>query len=172
MINMKLTVWSGSNNDPRYDLNQIDLITAISNEICRQHPKIKAEPRLFNAIIAAADMLVDEYAKPNTPASDGMGLTAWLACDDVGRSSKYMAWLLNKDKFSQPEFGFPNDADDFGRCVRMTSAIGISDDEVAELLGKESGRWLYLGSVWKEMVLDYKEGRIDDLNGNLDEFWD
>lgn len=40
-----------------YKLNQIGLFTAINNEVCRQHPGLPAEPRLMNAVIAAADDL-------------------------------------------------------------------------------------------------------------------
>ncbi|MEQ4627653.1 hypothetical protein ABN062_22190, partial [Providencia manganoxydans] len=76
-------------------LSQINLIAAISSEVEKQIPGIPAEPRYMNAIIKAANLVCDEFKKPLVKASECMGLTAWLASDDVGASSKYMASVLS-----------------------------------------------------------------------------
>lgn len=50
-------------------LSQMSLISAIANEITRQCPGIAVVPRQFNSIIAAANDLVDEFAKPIVKAT-------------------------------------------------------------------------------------------------------
>lgn len=140
----------------RIALNQIDLITAINNEICRQVPGIAAEPRLFNAIIAAANSLVDEFAKPIVKATPGMGLFPWLSSDDVGTSSKFMAWVLSYNQFRQPEFGYPRDPDDFGRCRRLVLAEPKFTHLTFEL--REHGpQWKAVAENWDRWVELYDQ---------------
>lgn len=149
-MTVKINISEGElRNEPAYDLNQIDLISAISEEVSRQYPGIKTEPRLFNAIVAAADSLVAAFAEPRKDAVPGMGLSMWLRSDDVGASSKYMAWLMNKDKFLMPDFSVPIDVSDFSRCVKMVDAIGFTDEQVSSSLRNEAvGYWRLMGSDW------------------------
>jgi len=102
-------------------LSQIDLISVISTEIEKQIPGIPAEPRYMNAIIKAATLVCDEFKKPLVKASEGMGLSAWLASDDVGSSSRYMASVLS-GQFSAPNH-YPLDGADLGRCIRLLVAV-------------------------------------------------
>ncbi|WP_272656439.1 MULTISPECIES: hypothetical protein [unclassified Providencia] len=102
-------------------LSQIDLIAAISSEVEKQIPGIPAEPRYMNAIIKAANLVCDEFKKPLIKASEGMGLTAWLASDDVGASSRYMAAVLS-GQFDAPYY-YPSDGADLGRCIRLLVAV-------------------------------------------------
>ncbi|NKG32458.1 hypothetical protein FVB43_20720 [Erwinia rhapontici] len=141
-----------------YKLDQISLFTAINNEVCRQHPGLPAEPRLMNAVIAAADGLVKEFAKPIVKASSGMGLTAWLSSDDVGISSKYMAWVLSEDGFPEPEFAYPRDPDDFGRCLRMVRAIpGFEVDEKIDLMLEHGQKWQAFANNWHDWANAYDD---------------
>ena len=133
------------------DLNQIELITAINNEICRQVPGLAAEPRLFNAVIAAANSLVKEFTRPIVKASEGMGLMAWLASDDVGRSSKFMAWVLSYNQFPKPEFGYPHDPDDFGRCRRLVQAVPRFEYLIFEMR-EQSHQWKAVAENWDRWV--------------------
>ena len=71
-----------------YNLNQITLVTDIMAALSRQEPGLPAEPRLINCVISAANSICEEFAKPIVKASAGMGLTDWLASDDVGMSSR------------------------------------------------------------------------------------
>ncbi|MBO1916633.1 hypothetical protein J4727_18635 [Providencia rettgeri] len=49
-----------------------------------------------------------------------MGLAAWLASDDVGASSKYMASVLSGHLCST---SLPWDGADLGRCIRLLEAV-------------------------------------------------
>ena len=66
-----------------YRFNQIKIITAITEELNRQHPGLPADERM-NTIIKAANEICAEYAREPVAASRGMGLTAWLGGDDTG----------------------------------------------------------------------------------------
>ena len=103
--------------DPRLP-TQIDLIAAI----CKKFGKRAATPRQMNVIIEAANSILAAFANPPVMATDGMGLTKWLASDDVGMSSKYMASVLAPTPWQQ-EFRYPHDPDDFGRCYRLLRAV-------------------------------------------------
>lgn len=142
-------------------LDQMSLIVAINNEICRQVPGMHVEPRLFNAVIAAANGLVAEFAKPIVKATSGMGLKAWLDSDDVGASSEYMAWALS-DSDQQvlfwgrnpPSLAYPHDPDDLGRCIRLIEAVPEFGGKIPEMShrGKE---WLAVTSNWADWVEMY-----------------
>ena len=104
-----------------YNLNQITLVTDIMAALSRQVPGLPAEPRLINCVISAANSICEEFAKPIVKASAGMGLTDWLASDDVGMSSKFMASALSGQ--FKAEFAYPRDPDDLGRCIRLIKAV-------------------------------------------------
>lgn len=129
-----------------YHLNQMTLVTDIMDALARQIPGLPAEPRLMNCVIAAADTICAEFAKPLVKASTGMGLTAWLASDDVGMSSKFMASVLS-GKF-QAEFAIPYDPDDFGRCVRMIQAVPELEPLIGEMR-KHGPMWTAVADKWE-----------------------
>lgn len=133
------------------DINQIELISAISDELIRQVPGLTAEPRLFNSVIAAANSIVAEFAKPIVKASQGMGLMAWLASDDVGRSSKFMAWVLSGHLFPKPEFGYPHDPDDLGRCIRLVRAVPELAERV-QVMSEHGKEWAAVAENWDRWV--------------------
>ncbi|EMT6577833.1 hypothetical protein WMR74_003908 [Providencia rettgeri] len=137
-------------------LSQIDLISAISTEIEKQIPGIPAEPRYLNAIIKAANLVCDEFKKPLVKASEGMGLTAWLASDDVGASSRYMASVLS-GQFSAPNH-YPLDGADLGRCIRLLVAV----PELASQLHKMkacSPQWSAVIDNWDKWKALYEAGK-------------
>lgn len=149
------------------DINQIELISAISDELIRQVPGLTAEPRLFNAVIAAANSIVAEFAKPIVKASQGMGLMAWLASDDVGRSSKFMAWVLSGHLFPKPEFGYPHDPDDLGRCIRLIRAVPELAGSVHLMANSEYGKeWFAVAANWSRWVEMYDDDE-NDLGSRL-----
>lgn len=125
-----------------YHLNQMTLVTDIMDALARQVPGLPAEPRLMNCVIAAANTICAEFAKPLVKASNGMGLTAWLASDDVGMSSKFMASVLSGQFHS--EFAIPYDPADFGRCVRMIQAVPELEQHFDKMLEH--------GPMWKAVV--------------------
>lgn len=129
-----------------YNLNQISLVTAIMNECSSQIPGLPAEPRLMNCVIAAANTICAEFAKPIVKASSGMGLTAWLASDDVGMSSKFMASVLSGQ--FQAEFAIPYDPADFGRCVRMIQAVPELKGLI-HLMCKHGPMWTAVADNWE-----------------------
>ncbi|MEQ5728902.1 hypothetical protein AB7360_03390 [Providencia alcalifaciens] len=136
-------------------LSQIDLISAISTEIEKQIPSIPAEPRYLNAIIKAANLVCDEFKKPLVKASEGMGLTAWLASDDVGASSRYMASVLS-DQFRAPNH-YPLDGADLGRCIRLLVAVPELASQLHEMKAC-SPQWSAVIDNWDKWKELYEAG--------------
>jgi hypothetical protein len=139
-------------------INQISLIAAITKEIDRQYPGTGAETRYFNAIIQAATNICQEFANPIVKASEGMGLTAWLASDDTGLSSLYMASKLTG--MFEAKYAYPRDPADFGRCLRLIEAVPELESKISDMSqhGKE---WAVVAARWHEwaamsLVDDYK----------------
>lgn len=132
-------------------IDRIKLMSAMSEEISRQVPDLAFEPRLFNALVNASNAIADEFARPVVKASEGMGLMAWLASDDVGISSKYMAWVLSYNQFPEPEFGYPHDPDDFGRCRRLVLAVPKFAYLIFEMR-EHSAQWRAVAENWDRWV--------------------
>jgi hypothetical protein len=83
-------------------------------------------PRQFNAIIEAANRIITELERDYTPVAPGCGLAAWLASDDTGMSSKWMARQMF-DAAPDDGYAHPHDADDFARCMTFVAAVPESD---------------------------------------------
>lgn len=141
-------------------IDQMTLVSDIMKALSKQNRKIPAEPRFVNCVIAAANSIVAELAKPIVKATPGMGLEAWLDSDDTGSSSLYMAWCLSSGQFGywqgrkQPEPAYPRDPDDLGRCIRLIEAVPEFGAKIPEMShrGKE---WLAVTTNWAEWVEMY-----------------
>ncbi|HCM62750.1 MAG TPA: hypothetical protein DIT05_09425 [Morganella sp. (in: Bacteria)] len=127
-------------------IDQIALITAITSEISAQHPGVDSEPRYFNAIIKAANIICDEFKKPTVKASNGMGLRAWLASHDTGMSSLYMASVLSGEACSSG-FAFPWDPSDLGRCIRLVDAVPEMEGFINKMLS-HGPEWTAVVNNW------------------------
>ncbi|WP_272670885.1 hypothetical protein [Providencia sp. PROV147] len=141
-------------------LSQINLISAISNEIEKQIPGIPAEPRYMNAIIRAATLVCEEFKKPLVKASEDMGLAAWLASDDVGASSRYMASVLS-GQFSAPHH-YPWDGADLGRCIRLLEAVPELASQLHEMKAC-SPQWSAVIDNWDKWKELYEAGEGKEL---------
>lgn len=142
-------------------IDQIAVITAINNEISAQHPGIPAEPRFFNVVIDAANMICAEFKKPTIKASHDMGLRAWLASHDTGMSSLYMASVLS-GQICSSGFAFPWDPSDFGRCIRLIEAV----PEMAGFINKMQSHgpeWAAIVANWEEWKKLYHDENSEEL---------
>src|SRR3990167_7538963 len=112
-------------------ISQLDLISAIGKHLEKRHGKIVAVPRQFNAIIAAANLIVEAFDQEPVMATPGMGKEAWINSDDIGVSSMYTAFVLcppaggGQARYYPefPEYPHPKNPQDFGRCVRLIEAV-------------------------------------------------
>ncbi|TNV22107.1 hypothetical protein FH968_04320 [Buttiauxella sp. B2] len=135
--------------------NQIALISAITEELNRQQPELPADDRM-NVIIKAANDICAEYSRELVVASRGMGLTAWLASDDTGLSSKFMASVLSYGHFTAPN-NYPRDPDDFGRCMRLVQAVPEFKGLI-HLLVDHGPEWEAVANNWERWVELYSSG--------------
>jgi hypothetical protein len=138
-------------------ISQMELIAAICEELTCQGVE-SLVPRQTNAIIRAANAIIAECERAPVQASPGMGLGAWLASDDVGLSSKYMAGVLS-GQFAA-EYAHPADSSDFGRCMRLLEAVPELRDKL-DLMRDKSPEWAELVANWEriESMVQAKEYR-------------
>jgi hypothetical protein len=137
----------------RIQLNQIHLLAAIEAEIHRQYPGTGFEERYFNAITKAAKDICTEFANPVVKASPGMGIAAWLASDDTGLSSKFMASVLTGE--FKAENHYPRDPADFGRCLRLVNGVPGLAGRVGEM-SQHGKHWAVVAANWDEWVEVYR----------------
>ncbi len=136
-------------------VNQIELISAIAKHLEKKHGKASVSVRQMNAVIEAATLIVDAFAREDVPAIPGMGLAKWMKSDDTGLSSRFMAAVLSGIQMV-PEKHHPHDPSDFGRCYRLLEAV-------PELRGKmdrmkeTSQQWKALVENWAELESLYVE---------------
>lgn len=150
-------------------ISQVELISAIGKNIARQAkarglPEPGALPRQVNAIIEAANLVVDAYAQDYTEAKSGSGITGWLRSDDRGRSSEAMLAHLGPlatgqywvDVPADARDAHPHDPSDLGRCVKLLDAapeLRPHHPRMAEL----SATWARLVAAWDELESLYRE---------------
>lgn len=137
-------------------LNQLSLVSAIFQEVNRQGVQMLC-PRHQNAVIAAADAVIAALAVAPTMAEHNMGLEAWLASDDVGASSCFMASVLGQFS-TNANYAHPYDLDDFGRCSRLLDAVPELRSRL-DLLAEQSPEWSRLVDCWDriEAIADNAE---------------
>lgn len=142
-----------------FQVRQMDLILAINKELDKQAKaqkvKLFVEPRRFNTIIEAVNLIVAAYDKPITMASPSMGLTAWLASDDTGTSSKTMAAVLCDVHLDKRQWSHPLDNSDLGRCLRFLEAVPEARPKL-ERMGAVSKVWATLVKHWDELAKMYQ----------------
>ena len=150
-------------------ISQIELVCKIYKAINNHHKKetgkeITVITRQFNAVVKAANLILDEFLRPHVPATPGMGLKAWLICDDTGLSSKFMARWIQEVKTD--EMHFPHDPSDFGRCVGLLQAVPEFRDKLNEM--KSAGKeWSALVENWQELEEMHKEAGETNDGGKM-----
>lgn len=157
-------------------INQISLVTAIIDEINRQHKEehdgqeCSAEPFQFNAVIAGANEIIRGWQRPRRSASTNIGIDIWLNSDDCGASSLAMAkHILGRGVGGDHH---PHDADDFHRCMLFLSAVPEAKDPMKlERMRWVSPTWSKLYENWEALTALYEEekptGRCPKLNAEI-----
>lgn len=147
------------------NVNQLGLIQALLKELTKQGIKGELHHRYFNAVIRAADVVCDEFARETVVAPAGAGLAAWIASDEVGASSLCMARTLShvagiecpKHRYGH-ENRHPLDVSDFRRCVQMLDAVPELREHIPAM--KALGPiWARLADKWSELESLYASER-------------
>jgi len=138
-------------------LTQIDLVGAIGRLLDKEFGIKLATIRVINAIITAADGICDAINTPDKPSVPGSGLDAWLASDDTGLSSKYMAYKLAGRPHC--EYAHPLDQHDFGRCVRLLEAVPELRVKLGEMAAC-SPLWGALVDDWAPLEILYRGDKL------------
>lgn len=135
-------------------INQMQLVADIMFALDKQGVKGMLT-RQMNAVVAAADSIVAEFEKPYQPARQGSGLAEWLASDDTGLSSRFMAFALRLGPAA--ESAYPRDSDDFGRCYKMLRSA--PEGRPPADMRIHGPVWAGLAAAWPELERLYEAGR-------------
>ena len=130
-------------------ISQIQLISDIQEMLGQKYPELKLNTRQFNAVMQASTLLSNELNKKTQHAGEGAGLVAWLASDDVGMSSRYMAHVLAPID-GEGEYAHPLDPSDFQRCRKLLVAVPELKERLP-LMAKKSKVWAGLLEDWNEI---------------------
>lgn len=137
-------------------VDQIELIGAIVKHLGKRHKVKHLLPRQYNAIIAGANLIVEQCAEGERQAGAGIGVQAWLLSDQTGVSSKYMLRALQGGEafrrmwHAATGYGHPHDASDFGRCLGLLSAAPELRQHL-ELMSECGPEWSALVAHWEEL---------------------
>jgi hypothetical protein len=143
---------------PASSFDQIRLLSVLSKELCRQYKRrnkkeLIVTDRSMNAIVDAVNSIITELERPMVPAVTGSGIDAWLASDDVGSSSNWMAVVMTgRASRLGREYSYPHDADDFGRCYRFEKAVGPFDSRQWGKLADSGVEWSRIVASWPTLV--------------------
>lgn len=155
-------------HDP-ISIDQMSVVNAINAELSRQCPNMPFCPSIFNTVIKAANLVVEECGREPVKVREGMSISEWFECDDTGTSSKYMAYVIDGGTTRLPiqSYSYPHDADDFGRCLRMVRALGF--EKKVFLMLTAGPEWRDIANHWDELVAHYDnenwEGLYSFLSG-------
>jgi hypothetical protein len=135
----------------KYTIQEVQLFADLGKLLARRHGVKRCSSRQLNAIIEATNLIVMALGRDDVVSVAGSGLQAWLASDDTGMSSKYMARVL----LDGPDcaYNYPHDPSDFGRCVRFMEACGVTDISPMAGTGPE---WSALVPAWAELLAMYR----------------
>jgi hypothetical protein len=136
-------------------VSQIDLVAGIIAHLAEEQGVETMTQRQMNSIIVASTDITNAFDRDDILATKGMGLSKWLASDDTGLSSCFVAGAITQ-KFVR-QVAYPFDADDFGRIIRMFEAIDEPTSRISELAGT-CPEWNELIKVWPQAEKEYREG--------------
>lgn len=152
-------------------LTQPGLVSAILQSLERFGIE-QVSHRQVNAVIAGANVIYDALSRDDVAAVENMGLTAWLASDDTGLSSRYLATAISgrecREFHHRQHVHHPWDADDFGRCYRMLKACPEYAGNLCRLAEPAHGRaWNGLYAAWAELTDLWVAKRHSDLTRRI-----
>ena len=142
------------NNKAGVQISQMDLVTAIMTHLLKHEGIETLLSRQWNAVIQAANLIVESLQKPVVMSADNMGLKAWLESDDKGLSSKFMAYVLMNGPMAANEY--PHDPSDFGRCYRFLKAVPEARERL-DLLRRQSKEWDVMIQNWSRLEALWEE---------------
>jgi hypothetical protein len=153
-------------NMPCNNISQIDLFNSIVSHLHKKEGIKYALPREINKIIECCNAIVDEFKKPEIKAYKEMGLDAWLSCDDVGESSKFIVSILHGGKYR--DYAYPLDSSDFGRCHGLLEAVPKFRQQLNKMAAC-GNEWKYIVEEWDLLESLYIEKKYKKLDSKIKE---
>jgi len=148
-------------NFKTFNVDQMALVSAISNELTNQNPNLPFEAALYNKVIEAANLVVNECKRERIYSTSGMTPQQWLDSDDVGISSRYMITVLANLGFPVPDGDTPRDMADLGRCIRMVEACDL-ESEISRLF-KMGDKWKLIAENWGQLKSLYNAEKSEEI---------
>ena len=140
------------------EISQMDLCVLILEKF--EEAGYELNSRQMNKIISSATEIIKEIDKPHVHVTPSSGIEAWLACDETGSSSKFMASVLYPAYIDtpKPRYAVPHDSDDFGRCLGFLLACPKARTKLDEM-SNQSPAWSLLVRDWDAIEAAYNTDR-------------
>lgn len=136
-------------------ISQIALVNAICQAISA-HGTPNLLARQINAVIRAADDILEELRQPERVAPAGCGLEVWLRSDQTGASSRFMAMVLSQRVIPGIQAAYPHDPSDFGRCLGLLDACPELRERLPSM-ADTGPQWAALVAHWAELEALFHE---------------
>ncbi|WP_196160895.1 hypothetical protein [Reinekea sp. G2M2-21] len=136
------------------NINQIAIFSGIAHLLSDLCPGLELEPRQMNALLKISTDIADIVNAPAIRSTEDIGLVNWLASDDTGSSSLYLASVLFPSAFKVklPCFAYPYDPSDFSRCIKLLRAEpSLRTNYWDKILNDNSPIWRELAQRWDEL---------------------
>ncbi len=145
-------------------ISQIELISGIC-KVIEKHGMKNILHRQLNAIIEGANIIIESLNTPFKDAYIGCSLDEWLRTDQVGQSSKYLAFALSGEGHRFAENNHPHDWDDFGRCITLLDSVLYLRLNLERMADPKHGKvWNAIYANWRELERLYREA-VESKNG-------
>jgi hypothetical protein len=140
-------------------VDQMTLVIGIMKIVGDANPNLPMTSRHFNAITQAANKLSKELT-PYKEALPDIGFQAWLNTDDVGSSSKFLAFKLTGNNAAFTDYEHPHDSEDFIKCRKFFASVP-EYTHLLPLMANESKVWAGLVDDW-DLICKHIDEDDDD----------
>lgn len=145
-------------------LDQMSLALAMMKEVTKKclEAGVTDDVKMWqmNALVEGANIAIAGFNREEIPSRPDSGLEAWLASDDTGMSSKYMAFIMAQGPCV--EYAHPHDPDDLGRCLRFLESVPEAVQNIT-LMKTQSSVWNCLVDKWYHFSNLYSQGKGNEL---------
>ena len=154
-------------------LTQIQFIADIIRLLKKARPGLPFVPRLMNAIIRAADSILDEVSAPTAHAWKAWGWRPGFAATKPGPLPATWPgyWQAGRPRATNwPGRAMP---DDFGRCLGLFRAVPCLRPRMGELATNHGPQWAALAGAWDELEGLWQQAQANqsskEFNQRLDQ---
>lgn len=150
------------------EISQIQLVSDIMGLLETYNPNGEVNTRQYNAVIKAANIICEEVRKPTVSATQNISLESWAMSDDVGMSSKFLAFKLSGVPSLITDYALPYDVDDFSRCYKLIKSVPDLKNNFQKLAAEDAS-WQIILTQWDALQEFYESENWSEIQCVLDD---